>query len=74
MSNERRFGDDEVREIFDRASRSGAVRLGGGSIDEHGLTLPELQDVGKEVGLDPERIAEAAAALDHPAVPVPVRR
>lgn len=72
MSNERRYGDDEVGEIFDRASRGGALRPGG-RIDEHGLTLAELQDVGREVGLDLERIAQAAAALDRPTAPLPVR-
>ncbi len=53
LTNERKYGDDEVSEIFDIAS----------SADEVGLTLGQLQEVGAEVGLSPERVAAAAAAL-----------
>lgn len=72
MTDERRYGDDEVREIFDRASRGGEAR-GTDPVDEHGLTLAELQDVGRQVGLEPARIAEAAAALERRPEPVPAR-
>ena len=63
MADERKYQDDEVREIFDLA-------VGGGRIgppatpDEGGLSLAELQAVGLEVGMKPERIAEAALAVD----------
>lgn len=84
MSDQRRYGDEEVEEIFDRASRSAGIqRFGSGT--ESGLTLEELQEVGREVGLDPEKIATAAAALEripeslpaprtHFGVPMSVRR
>ncbi len=77
-SKERRYGDDEIREIFDVAAaeaetepRSGREQGSGGSTSSSGLTLAELQEVGLEAGLPPERIAAAAAALDArpPALP-----
>jgi hypothetical protein len=63
MANERRYGEEEVEEIFDRAAESRgaegrALESGGG------LSLEELQAIGSEVGLLPERIAEAASAID----------
>lgn len=73
MANERRYGDDEVEEILDYASRGGGAVRGSGSVDEHGLTLAELQEVGREVGLDPARIAEGASALDRRGAAVPAR-
>lgn len=63
MTDERRYHDDEVREIFEAATEE--HRSDGGALSsEGGLTLPELQEIGEEVGLAPERIAEAASALD----------
>lgn len=65
MSNERTYREEEVAEIFEAAA---AVRSGPGagalSPASEGLTLAELQAIGREAGLAPERIAEAAAALD----------
>ena len=55
--------DDEVREIFDRAMSREPNTLPAAPSDAHGLTLPELQDIGREVGVSPERIAHAAAEL-----------
>jgi hypothetical protein len=61
--NERRYDEEEVREIFDTAAESSEpgprARTRGTE-----FTLSELQDIGREVGLPPERIAEAAAKLD----------
>lgn len=73
MPNDRRYGDDEVRKIFDDASR-GSRDGASESVDEHGLTLAELQEVGSEVGIDPARIAEAAAALEGAPSPIRARR
>ena len=64
MTDERRFQEEEIREIF---------ALAAGVEDPHrpavssgeGLTLAELQEIGSEVDLEPERIAEAASALDR---------
>jgi hypothetical protein len=63
MADKRKYHDDEVREILDLASKGdgGGQRTGA---DEEGLTLAELQEVGLEVGMDPDRIAEAASAVD----------
>jgi hypothetical protein len=63
MMDERRYEEAEVAEIFKaaaspRASEAHAVSTAGG------FSLAELQAIGGEVGIAPERIAEAAAALD----------
>src|ERR1700741_1755290 len=63
MPDERTYGEEEVAQIFEAA----AARRGPGStapVPTKGLTLAELQAIGGEVGLAPERVAEAAAALD----------
>lgn len=63
MTDQRRYTDDEIGEIFDRAAEvRGSERTLPSS--HEGLTLTELQEIGREVGLEPERIAEAASALD----------
>ena len=66
MTDERRYGQDEIREIFrtvsDPAAESGRPQPVASSA---GLTLTQLQEIGAEVGLAPRRIAEAASALDH---------
>ncbi len=63
MTNERKYRDEEVKEIFDLAVGTDDVGRPAVS-DESGLTLAELQEVGLEVGMDPGRIAEAAFAVD----------
>lgn len=62
MPDERRYREDEVAEIFEAAARRGS--RGGALTSGEGLTLAELQAIGSDVGLAPERIAEAAAALE----------
>jgi hypothetical protein len=66
MTDERRYGDDEVATIFERAANHPAP--GGSAVasttTSTGLTLRELQAIGAEVGLEPERIADAAASLE----------
>jgi hypothetical protein len=57
--DERRFSDQEVREILKRAvertpSRSHALEK------TEGLSLPELQAIATEVGIDPARVEDAA--------------
>lgn len=62
MPDERTYGEEEVAEIF----RSAAAARGPAStapVPVKGLTLAELQAIGGEVGLAPERIAEAAEAV-----------
>ena len=63
MTDERKYHDDEVERIFELASNTaetGRPVLSG----DAGLTLAEIQDVGREVGMEPGRIAEAALAID----------
>lgn len=69
----RRYGDDEVREIFSLATTGGA---GDRSVpaESGGLTLDDLRHVAQEAGIDPERVAQAAASLDARGRPAPVRR
>lgn len=67
MTSQRMYDDDEVREIFATAAlRDGAEARPAPAAN--GLTLAELQDIGREVGLDPVRVAHAAAALDTQAL------
>ncbi|MES2179007.1 MAG: hypothetical protein V4550_14195 [Gemmatimonadota bacterium] len=63
---ERRFNEDEVEAMFAHATeaqRSGPRKLASSD----GMTLAELQAIGREVGIDPSLLARAASALDRPA-------
>lgn len=73
MAEERKYLEDEVREIFANAATAEGSSLPTLS-DERGLTLAELQEVGREVGLSPDRVAAAAAALDARSEILPRRR
>ena len=70
MANERKFGEEEVNEILDLALSN---REPGRppSFDGGGLTLAELEEVGREVGVEPGRIAEAALAVASKAEVLP---
>lgn len=72
MTQERKYGEDEVGEIFALATTAGEASPPALS-DQDGLTLGELQEVGREVGLAPERVAEAAATLDARGATLPRR-
>ena len=64
MTDERKYQEEEVKEIFDLAA-SKRPEVGLLAVPtEGGLTLSELQEVGVEVGMEPRRIAEAAFAVD----------
>jgi hypothetical protein len=65
MASERRYSDEEVSEILDRATEASSSRTPavGGS---EGLTLHELKEIGREVGISEEVITRAAGALDRP--------
>jgi hypothetical protein len=61
---DRRFNDDEVAAIFAKATdvaRTNQRQLPS----SEGLTLTELQAIGREAGIAPERVAQAAAELDQ---------
>jgi hypothetical protein len=63
MSTERKYDDHEVREIIDLAiGQDDAPTPSLPSRD--GLTLGQLQEVGREVGLSPRRIAQAVATFE----------
>ena len=68
--DERRYEEAEVAKIF-QAAASPRASEGRAVAPTSGFSLAELQAIGDEVGIAPERIAEAAAALDvrGPAAP-----
>lgn len=70
---ERRYGDEEAREIFGLAT-TGEARDRSLPADPRGLTLDELQRIGEEAGIDPARVAQAAEKLDARGRPTPVQR
>jgi hypothetical protein len=63
IMTDRRFNEDEVAAIFQQASEvlHPPQRQLPSAAD--GLTLAELQDIGREVGIAPELVAQAAASL-----------
>lgn len=72
MADERRYRDDEIAEIFEAAATPRDP--GGRSLaSADGLTLAELQAIGREVGMSPDRIADAASAIDLRRSAVPRR-
>jgi hypothetical protein len=70
MSKERRYEDHEIQEIFELAigQEDGPAQALPAA---DGLTLLELQDVGREVGLPPDRITQAVAAFEARGESVP---
>lgn len=61
---ERRYSEDEVAAIFERAAsaqQAARRQLRPGE----GMTLADLQEIGREVGLPPESVAQAAQSLDQ---------
>ena len=63
MTSERRYTEDEVSRILDRATEVDSAR-GPGAGGSTGLTLRELHEIGKEVGIPEEVITQAATSLD----------
>ncbi len=78
MSDERHYDDDEIRDIFDRATRiddenGPLARPSSEAPSRHGMSLAELQQIGIEAGIDPSAVARAAAQLEvASAVELPV--
>ena len=61
---ERRYNDTEIAAIF-RAATEGPLAHSQPDVPhDEGLTLPDLQAIGREVGIAPDAIAGAARALD----------
>jgi hypothetical protein len=72
MTNERRYREDEVSQIFEAATSERDLD-GRALVATDGPTLAELQTIGREVGLAPERIAAAASALEQRGKALPRR-
>jgi len=60
---DRRYNDKEMAAIF-RAATEGSLRPQRDVPSEEGLTLTELQAIGREAGISPVAVAQAAQALD----------
>ena len=58
--DDRRFTDEEVREILKKAVEKAPSRA---LVKSEGLSLAELKTIGGEVGIDPVRLEEAARSL-----------
>ena len=68
---ERRFSDAEVAQIFERATTSGHALQAAGAAE--GMTLAELQGIGRQVGIPAEQITRAASSL-NPSEAKPTQR
>jgi len=65
---DRRYSEEEVAEIFKRAAEAQQTarrQLPSGE----GMTLAELESIGREVGIPPELVAQAARGLDRAGAP-----
>jgi hypothetical protein len=65
-----RFNEDQAAAIFARAAEAEASGLQPAS-GAGGMTLAELQEIGREAGLSPEAVALAAASLRSAGTPAP---
>lgn len=65
---ERRYSEAEMAEIFERATRDARAPGDDGEglalNRAEGLTLAQLQEIAREVGISPEAVARSAAALE----------
>ena len=62
---ERRYNDKEIAAIFRAASEAPPAPQGQSDVpSDEGLTLADLQAIGREVGIAPEAVVQAARALD----------
>jgi hypothetical protein len=61
--SERRFNEAEVAAIFERAAEAQQVRQQQLPSSE-GMTLIDLQDIGREVGISTDELAKAAKAIE----------
>jgi hypothetical protein len=61
--SERRFSEEEVSEILKHAAESQQTS-GSPLPSAKGLTLAELTDIGREVGITPEAMQQAAKRID----------
>ena len=63
---ERRYNEAEVEAIFARATKAAETESAHPQLPSgEGMTLGQLQEIGREVGLTPEDVANAAMSLDR---------
>lgn len=72
MSTDRRFDDREIAAIFARAGL--LQEAGQRPTPAEGLTLAQLQDIARDVGLDPSHVAAAARDVASGALAPGTRR
>jgi hypothetical protein len=60
---ERRYSDEEIAAIFKRAAETEST-ASPVLAEGQGMTLAALQEIGREVGLSPETISQAARSLE----------
>jgi hypothetical protein len=63
MSSERRYSEEEIARILDEATEAQQSNKPSHSPGT-GLTLSELEDIGRDVGISPALISRAAARID----------
>jgi hypothetical protein len=61
---DRRYSDDDVHRILAAAAEAEAADAGAAG-ESGGMTLPEIQRIAAEAGLDPAAVTAAAAALEQ---------
>jgi hypothetical protein len=64
----RRYSDDEVRRLLERAAE---LQHTDPSVPESGLTLPQLESIAREAGIDVAAVRRAAVELETGAVARP---
>lgn len=62
--DDRRYNEQEVAEIFGRAAEAQGDAMRALPPGE-GMTLAELQDIGQQVGMTADAVADAARSLDR---------
>lgn len=63
MTSDKRYSDEEISAIFAKAAEGPKVPALHAA-REDGLTLVELQEIGREVGISPDAVARAARSLE----------
>jgi hypothetical protein len=63
IMTERRFDEAEVAAIFEKAAEAQHTRQRQLPSGE-GMTLAELQQIGREIGIDPQLVTQAARSLE----------
>lgn len=73
MIDERRYDEREIAEIMERAIANESKGASVPATKATGLTLTQLQEIGSEVGIAPERIVDAARAVRSQALVRPAK-